>query len=251
MKKIIALVLALVMVFAITACGEKAPAGPDTEKSEGTLKYADYVAAAVDTEVTIEGYIQAKAYAAAYGNVNLYVQDADGAYYVYRMPCTDEDNAKLVIGAKVKIKGMRAEWAGEIEIGEGTASYEILEGSWIADAEDVTALLGTDALVNNQNKKVKFTGLTVAASTDADGNEAAFLYNWDGSGAAGSNSDVYFNVSYNGATYSFMVESDECAEGTDVYTAVTNLKVGDTIDCEGLLYWYNGANPHITAITVK
>ena len=26
---------------------------------------------------------------------------------------------------------------------------------------------------------------------------------------------------------------------TDVYKAVENLKVGDTIDCDGYLYWYN------------
>ena len=39
---------------------------------------------------------------------------------------------------------------------------------------------------------MSFTGLTVAPSTDANGNEAAFLYNWDGSGTQGD--DVYFNV---------------------------------------------------------
>ena len=30
-----------------------------------------------------------------------------------------------------------------------------------------------------------------------------------------------------------------------------NLQIGDTIDAEGFLYWYEGVNPHITAITVK
>ena len=39
--------------------------------------------------------------------------------------------------------------------------------------------------------------------------------------------------------------------GTDVYTTVTNLKVGDVIDVEGFLYWYNGAQPHVTSVTVK
>ncbi len=38
---------------------------------------------------------------------------------------------------------------------------------------------------------------------------------------------------------------------TDVYKAVKNLKVGDTIDMEGFLYWYEGVNPHITKVTVK
>ena len=70
---------------------------------------------------------------------------------------------------------------------------------------------------------------------DADGNDVAFLYNWDGSGSAGNNSDLYFDVSVNGATYTFTVESYLCGEDTDVYKAVTELKVGDVIDLEGIL----------------
>ena len=27
-------------------------------------------------------------------------------------------------------------------------------------------------------------------------------------------------------------------------------QTAQTIDCEGLLYWYEGANPHITSVTV-
>ena len=50
-------------------------------------------------------------------------------------------------------------------------------------------------------------GLTVeAAGKDADGKDVAFLYNWDGSGSDGD--DLYFNVSYNGETYTFTVESE-------------------------------------------
>ena len=36
-----------------------------------------------------------------------------------------------------------------------------------------------------------------------------------------------------------------------VYNAVENLKVGDVIDMEGFLYWYEGMNPHITSVKVK
>ena len=88
----------------------------------------------------------------------------------------------------------------------------------------------------------------MAASTDANGNEAAFLYNYDGSGADGD--DLYFNVDYNGATYTFTVESYLCDNTTDVYNAVEALEIGQTIDCEGFLYWYEGVNPHITSVTV-
>ena len=88
--------------------------------------------------------------------------------------------------------------------------------------------------------------MTVEASTDADGNEAAFLYKYNGAGADGD--DLYFNVSIDGVTYTFTVESDLCGAGTDVYEAVKALNIGDVIDLEGFLYWYNGVNPHITAV---
>ena len=111
---------------------------------------------------------------------------------------------------------------------------------------DVTSLLGTDGLAAKQNQKVLFKGLKVEAANEAGD---AFLYSYDGSGQEGS--DLYFNVSLNGTTYSFVVESDLCGADTDVYKAVKALKVGDIIDVEGFLYWYNGANPHVTSVTVS
>ena len=54
-----------------------------------------------------------------------------------------------------------------------------------------------------------------------------------------------------GNTYTFVIEYYLCNETTDVYQTVTNLKVGDTIDMEGFLYWYNGSQPHITSVVVK
>ena len=129
------------------------------------------------------------------------------------------------------------------------ATFEILEGSFVAEPLDVTELLGTDDLIAHQNQKVSFKGMTVEASKDADGNEVAFLYSWDGSGSHDSNSDLYFNVSVNGQTYNFCVESYLCGNDTDVYAAVEALNVGDVIDLEGFLYWYEGVNPHITAVT--
>ena len=131
----------------------------------------------------------------------------------------------------------------------GDAVFEIIEGgdSYVAEAEDVTALLGTDELIAHQNKFVSFKGMTVESSgKNADGSEAAYLYNHDGSGEDGS--DLYFNVSLDGQTYTFTVESYLCDNTTDVYAAVKNLQVGDKIDMEGFLYWYEGVNPHITSV---
>ena len=97
------------------------------------------------------------------------------------------------------------------------------------------------------NELVSFKGLTIVASTDQESNEAPILYKWDGSGKEGD--DVYFNVSKDGKTYTFLVRSYLTGPDTDVYKTAQTLEVGDTIDCEGFLYWYDGVNPHITSIT--
>lgn len=215
------------------------------EKSEGVMTYAEYAAADVDTEVVIEAYVQAKQ-SWWEDKATVYTQDQDGAYFLYDMACSEEDYEKLVPGTKIKVTGFKSEWSGEVEIIDAT--FEIEEGSYIAEAEDVTALLGKDELIENQNKFVAFKGMTVeAAGQDADGNDVAFLYKWDGSGQDGD--DLYFNVSLNGETYTFTVESYLCDNTTDVYNAVKNLQIGDVIDMEGFLYWYEGVNPHITSVT--
>ena len=191
----------------------------------------------------METYVQAK-HVLKDGKVSLYTQSDDGAYFIYETYCTEEDFNKLLPGTKIKVSGYKSEWSGQVEIIDGT--FEILEGSYIAPAFDATALLGTDALIDHMNEFVTFTGVTVAPSTDADGNEAAFLYKWNGSGQDGD--DLYFNVSVNGATYSFTVESYLRGAGTDVYEAVKQLQVGDKIDLTVFLYWYEGPNPHIISI---
>ena len=280
-KKTLALTMAMALVLSLAACGnsnadvavestaaatteaatteaatteaaateastEAAEAVAD-EKSEGVMTYEEYMAADLDSEVVIEAYVQAKQ-SWWEDKATLYTQDQDGAYFIYNAVCSEEDYAKLVPGTKIKVTGYKTEWSGEVEIAEG-ATFEIEEGSYIAPVTDVTDLLGTDDLINYQNQFVAFKGMTVEASQDATGNDVAFLYNWDGSGEDGN--DLYFNVSLNGQTYTFTVESYLCDNTTDVYNAVKNLKIGDTIDMEGFLYWYEGVNPHITSVTVK
>ena len=270
MKKIIALILALMMVFALVACGNKdtgsadADAGANTDANtntdEGTadadtgadevtvMTHEEYVAAELDTQVVVETYVQAKQgwweKDGVGGVATFYTQAEDGAYFIYDMPCSQEDYDKLVPGTKIRVTGYKAEWAGEVEIVDAT--YEIIDGNYVAEALDVTDLLGTDELIAHQNEYVSFTNMTVEPSVDAEGNEVPFLYSWDGSGQPGS--DLYFNVSVNGATYNFTVESYLCGDGTDVYEAVEALQIGDTISMEGFLYWYEGVNPHITAV---
>ena len=267
MKKLLAMVLTVSMTAAMVGCGQAAEttetaaestavetvestaaeetATESTEESTAAeeaagevLSYADYVAADLDSEVTIESYVQAKQ-SWWEDKATLYTQDKDGAYFVYNAACSEDDYAKLVPGTKIKVTGYKAEWSGEIEIADAT--IEIEDGEYIAPVQDVTDLLGKDQFVS-------FKGMTVeAAGQDESGNDVAFLYNYDGSGSDGD--DLYFNVSLNGETYTFTVESYLCDNTTDVYKAVKELKIGDKIDMEGFLYWYEGVNPHITSVT--
>ena len=238
-----------------SSAAEDSSASEESEASEAAtgdatvLSYEEYMAAELDTEVTIQAYVQAKqSYYAEQGTATVYLQDQDGGYFAYDMACTQEEYDAMTEGTCIQVSGFKSEWSGEIEIMDGQLD-QIVEGdTFVAEPFDATSLLGTDELEQHQNEKVSFTGLTVAPSTDADGNEVAFLYNYDGSGTQGD--DVYFNVSYNGQTYSFVVESYLCGSDTEVYKAVEALEVGQTIDCEGFLYWYEGANPHITSVTV-
>ena len=156
------------------------------------------------------------------------------------MACSEEDAAKLVPGTKIKVTGYKAEWSGEIEIVDAT--FEFVEGdSFIAEATDVTELLGSDDLIAHQNQLVSLKGMTVEAYDDTG---AAFAYKNE----TEKTDDLYFKVSKDGATYEFCVEFYLCGKDTDVYKAVEALKVGDVVDLEGFLYWYEGANLHTTSL---
>ena len=218
MKKFFAVLLSLAMMLA--GCAALAE----------VMTHADYVAAAIDAEVTVETYVQAKQ--SWWDNKGtFYCQSEDGAYFLYEMACSEEEYNKLVPGTKIKVTGYKAEWAGEVEIVDAT--YEILEGSFIAEVEDVTALLGTDELIAHQNEFVAFKGMTVEAIEYKNGQPG---------------DDIYVTVSLNGEKYSFCVEVYLTGTDTDVYKAVGELKAGDVVDIEGFLYWYEGVNTHITSV---
>ena len=229
MKKILTVLLMLTLVLSLVACGgEKFD---PSAKSEGVMTYAEYDAAAMDADVVIEAYVQAKQ--SWWDNkATVDLQDPDGAYFAYEMACSEEDYAKLTVGTKIKVTGYKGAWAGEIEIMDG--SFEIMEGTWVAEALDVTALLGTDELIKHQNKFVKFEDLTIEAIEYRNGEPG---------------DDIYVTVSKDGASYSFCVERYLTDPETDVYKAFADLAAGDVVDIEGFLYWYEGVNTHITAVS--
>jgi len=199
------------------------------------MTYAEYEAAAIDDEVVIETYVQAKQ--SWWDNkATVYTQDKDGAYFLYEMACSEADYEKLVPGTKIKVTGYKGEWAGEVEVVDAT--FEIVEGgnTYVAEAFDATELLGTEDLIKHQNKFVTFKGLTVEGIEFKNGEPG---------------DDIYVTVGYNGASYSFCVEMYLTAPDSDVYATVSGLEAGDVVDVEGFLYWYEGVNTHITGVTVK
>ena len=208
------------------------------------ISHADYAAAELGASVTVETYVQDKQIWVD-GKASFYAQSEDGAYFIYAMPCTQEEYDALTPGTKIRVSGTKSAWKDEVEITDAT--FEIIDGSFIAEPVDVTALLGTDKLVDHQNEKVVFKGLTVEAKTDPEGKKVAFLYNWNGVGGEGD--DLYFDATVDGKKVTFTVESDLCGAETDVYKAVKALKIGDTIDLTCYLYWYDGPNPHVFAVT--
>jgi len=250
MKKILALALAALMLFALVACGEQkvpetdippvvtdaptvtdAPETPDDGVK--VMTYAEYIAAEIDAPVVIEAYVQATQ--SWWDNkITVYTQDADGAYFIYEMACSEEDSAKLVPGTKIRVTGFKTEWSGEVEVASG-ATFEIVEGAepFIAEAFDATALLGTDDLIKHQNELAIFKGMTIVSIEYKNGEPG---------------DDIYVKLSKDGAEYDFCVERYLTGPETEVYKAFADLKAGDVVDVTGFIYWYNAVNTHITAV---
>ena len=227
------------MLFALASCvdpQEKPPVNdnpPDTGNGElSVMTYDEYMAAELQSEVLVEVYVQA--HQSWWDNkITVYAADEDGGYYLYEMTCSEEDAAKLTPGTKIRVHGYKGEWAGEIEIVDAT--FEFVEGAeYIAESVDVTEYLGTDELIDFQNQFVFFTGLTVKEIEFKNGEPG---------------DDIYVTFTHNGNDYSFCVERYLTGPDTDLYKAVSALKAGDVVDVEGFLYWYEGVNTHITAIS--
>lgn len=243
MKKIISIFTIIFSLLLIVSCGNK---------EEKAMTHKEYLDAPVSSTVVVEAYIQAKQSwweSDGVGVASFYLQDQDGGYFAYNLPCSkDAYDNDLTIGTKIRIKGQKIIWAEEIEIdglsSGAEATYEILNAKkFIATPKDVTDLISSDELILNQNMLVEFKSLTVKAQEDG----SAFYYKWDNSGSRGD--DLYVLLSDGTNTISAVVESYLCDKDSDVYKAVEALEVEDVITVEAFLYWYNGAQPHITKIT--
>ena len=240
MKKLTALLLVIVLaVCMLASCGGNDPA----KKSEGVMTYKEYTEAALDSEVVIEGYVQATQSWWS-DKITVYLADLDGAYFLYELACSEADAAKLIPGTKIKVTGTKAAWDGEVEIINATFEFGD-DVKCVMSAADVTKNIGNkDELLKKQNQLVAFKGMTITDISYKGGTPG---------------DDIYVTAEKDGNSISFCVERYLTDPDTDVYKAFTEetVKVGSTVDIECFLYWWEsdsnpaGANPHITKVTVK
>ena len=114
MKKIGSIVLITAMLAAAGCSGSGSGSGSASgsavdinKKSEGVMTYAEYDAAALDSKVTVETYVQGKQ--SWWDNkATLYTQDGEGGYFIYDMPISEADYGKLKDGTKIKVTGYKA-----------------------------------------------------------------------------------------------------------------------------------------------
>ena len=208
--------------------------GNVNDKSEGTMTYADYTAAAVDDEVVIEAYVQSKQ-TWWEDQVTVYTQDEDGAYFLYNMACSEEDYDKLVPGQKIRVTGYKAEWAGEVEISDAT--FELVDDmTYIAPAKDISTDLAN--IESYMNQLVSISGMTVKSVEYKNGEPG---------------DDIYVTFLMGETEYAFCVEAYNYTTTPDseLYAAVGELAEGDQVTVTGFMYWYEGPNMHITAITAE
>ena len=246
-----AIALTIVLGSCGPAVGESAELALDpalSEKSDGVLTHEEYLKAPIGETVTIEAYIQD-----IQGNpdtkVSLYLQDPDGGYFAFDVVCTPMVYNSLSVGGKVRIEGEKFDWYGEEEINNGTVT--ILDGdTYIAPVLDVTDIMGTADLREHLNEKVLMRGLTIEPSTDPSGASVPYIVGYNGKGDA--DDDLFFMASKDGKAYNFTVESDLAQNSMSVYRDLHTMKIGDVVDIESILYWYDtDYNPHAYHVALR
>ena len=255
MKKFLLLALVVCLALALVACkqpaddnGGNTPACTDHVDNNydgvcdndgcgaavevDVLTYAEYIAAELNSHVVVDAYVQA--HQAWWDNkITVYLADEDGAYFAYEMACSEEDAAKLTPGTKIRVYGYKAEWKGEVEIIDCAFNF-LGTDTYVAEPVDLTAVLGTDDLINYQNSLAIFRGLEFVSLEYNGGNPG---------------NDIYVTVKQGETEFKFCVEVYLTGPDSDVYATVGALQPGDIVDLEGFVYWYNGVNPHITSVT--
>ncbi|MBO4873636.1 MAG: hypothetical protein J5496_09550 [Lachnospiraceae bacterium] len=147
---------------------------PHTIPAYKEFTWDEYVAAKEGDTVVVKGVISATMSKTRGNSANcLYLQDADGGYYVYNM-ADDPDAAGYVPGMTVRVTGSRSTYSGTYEI--MNASVEVLEnGPAELEVVDLTDLYANAAslkdaeLTKLQAKLVTVKGVEITGQDTGSG----------------------------------------------------------------------------------
>ena len=241
MKRLLSLFFVLVLGFSLTGCGEKL---------KPAMTYSEFMAAEADAEVVVEGFIVDKQ--GWWDNkVTMYLAtNVPGeGYFIYELPCTEEENNTIyAIGECIHIEATKTIYAGEHEImGDNITKVCTLTTQNFAS---VTPIDVTDKLASvEQYQNAYFTAtLEVVEFTTTDSDTTVSENKAWGYKGSEPNNDLYFTLSDGTNTLNCCVEVYLTGTNTKVYEDAQKLTIGDKVIVEGYLYWWNGANPHITSI---
>ncbi len=224
-------------LFTLASCGAE---------SLGGMSYKEYMDAELQAEVKIDAYIQDRC-TWYNGAASFYLQDEEGGYYVYNLKCSKDDyDNNLSVGKFISVTGSKAEWRGEVEINGDVATenqgFTVGSSSKIYKATQV-ANIAKDTLDQHKNTKVMVTDLTVT--------KAPYTSFDDFSLSPNSGVDVYFAVKdSNDNELTFVVEAylESTQFGSPTYTTVTSLALGDKINLEGFVYYWDVPQLQVTKV---
>ena len=203
---------------------------------------AAYLEAEIGSFVTFSCYIQGRE-SWTDNFCSLYAQDETGACYLVRLPCTKEDYDRMTPGRMILVTGYKSTWGDDIELTD--CSFQFLDGSWLANPQDMTDLLGTEELSVHRNEKVCFSGMKIEPMMDG---ASVWYCGWDNMAAEGENTEFFFRASAGEAVCMFSVLPSLCENPEQVIQTLKSLHLDDVVDLTGYLYWYNGPRPRIIEI---
>ena len=217
--------LAALATLAMVACSSQGKFGK-------SLTYTEYKNTNDGETVIIEGYIQARR--TWWNGAVLYLQDDNGGYFVYNLPCTeDEYKNQLKVGNKIQVKGYKSSWQGEVEI-IGDQSGKEAEWNLMSGTKEYPAYqLGNLVFAKDHpNEFVSYKGLAVANVYEEGRN-------------------VYYDVTDGDKLFTFCVETymETTPKTSETYKTVAALQKGDVIDVEGFQYIYGTPQLHTTKVT--
>ncbi|MDD7412373.1 MAG: DUF5689 domain-containing protein, partial [bacterium] len=140
------------------------------------LSWAEYVAASDGDTVVIKGVVTG-IIAKSKGNSSncLYLQDADGGYYVYGMATDPVTDDKLSVGMTVRVTGTRATYSGTYEI--TGASIEIVDANTaFPEAVDFTSLYTNADSLKNADLVAKQGMLVTIKNVEITGEDTSSGY---------------------------------------------------------------------------